>query len=78
MRTLVDRIKGWKTIIVMTFMGVLGSLEAAFLFFTELLHEPAVIDVLPDWLHGYVPLIMAVAAVWLRTKTNTPVGKKES
>ena len=71
------RIKGWRTILIMSVMGVIGSIEAAFLFITEVVHsEPKVLDVLPDWAHTWFPILMAVMAVYMRKKTTTPLGKK--
>jgi len=59
-------LKGWRTVALNTLAAVVPLLEL-----TELS------DVVPDdWLPWYA-LTLAVANVWLRALTTTPMGRKE-
>jgi hypothetical protein len=58
--------KGWKTILLAVAVSVIGSLEA----FNWA-------DVIPDNIEPFVIPVIGVLFGYLRTITNTPVGKKD-
>lgn len=56
--------KGWKTILTAILVSVIGALEA---------FEWA--DVIPDNIEPFVLPVVGVIFAYLRSITNTPVGK---
>lgn len=60
-----DKLKGWRTIIIGAVIAGLGSIQAA-----------DIGTVVPAEYAGLVIAAIGVAVMWLRTITSTPVGTK--
>lgn len=58
--------KGWKTVVFNIASAVFGVLESA-----------DFINLVPPEYQGYVISAVAVANIFLRATTNTPIGKKD-
>lgn len=60
-----DKLKGWRTLILGAVIAGLGSIQAADLA-----------TIVPPEYSGLVLAVIGAAVMWLRIITNTPVGVK--
>lgn len=64
LKKILQRVKGWKTIIVNTALSIVPIMQLA--------EVKAVIP--KEWLPWYA-LLVVLANMWLRAHTTTPIGK---
>ena len=64
---MIDRLKGWRTVLFALLLATIGVLEAT---------DWA--SIVPDGpAKGWILLAIALAIAWLRVITTTPVGRRE-
>lgn len=63
MMRLWSTMRGWRTVLVNVLLAIMPALELA-----------EVTDVLPDAAKSWYVLLVALANLWLRTITTTPIG----
>ena len=64
---MLDRLKGWRTVLFALLVATVGVLEAA---------DWA--SIVPDGpAKGWILLAIALAIAWLRVITTTPIGRRE-
>jgi hypothetical protein len=73
-----SRLKGYRTIIVNALAGLVAALELLLPAVLELVGMPEWRGVLPPGWLPYYALGLALANIWLRSITTTPLGKDQA
>jgi hypothetical protein len=72
---MMNRIKGWRTLIVATIAGIPAFLDAAYQLLQSIADSPEVLALIPASVMPYYTTAFALLMVWMRFVTSTPLGK---
>lgn len=71
------RLKGYRTLIVNIVAAIPAAIELALPQLVQVIGMPEFRGILPQGWLPYYALALALANIWLRSITDTPVGRRE-